>query len=41
MTYTHLSQPERYQIQALMKAGQTQIKIARNLGAINLPLFDS
>ena len=32
MTYTHLSQTERYQIQALMKAGQTQIEIARILG---------
>ena len=32
MTYTHLSQTERYQIQALMKAGQTQIGIARILG---------
>ena len=32
MTYTHLSQTERYQIQALMKAGQTQIDIARILG---------
>ena len=32
MTYTHLSQTERYQIQALMKAGQTQTEIARILG---------
>ncbi len=32
MTYTHLSQTERYQIQALMKAGLTQIEIARILG---------
>jgi IS30 family transposase len=32
MTYTHFSQTERYQIQALMKAGQTQIEIARILG---------
>ena len=28
MTYTYLSQAERYQIQALMKVGQTQIEIA-------------
>ena len=32
MTYTHLSQTERYQIQAIMRAGQTQIEIARILG---------
>lgn len=32
MTYTHLSQTERYQIQALMKAGQTQTEIAQILG---------
>ena len=32
MTHTRLSQTERYQIQALMKAGQTQIEIARILG---------
>jgi IS30 family transposase len=32
MTYTHLSQTERYQIYALMKAGQTQIEIAHILG---------
>ena len=32
VTYTHLSQTERYQIQALMNAGQTQIEIARILG---------
>ena len=32
MTYTHLSQTERYQIQALVKAGQTQTEIAQILG---------
>lgn len=32
MTYTHLSQTERYQIYALMKAGQTQTEITRILG---------
>jgi IS30 family transposase len=32
MTYTHLSQTERYQIYALMKAGQTQSEIAQILG---------
>lgn len=32
MTYTHLSQTERYQIQALMKAGQTQTEIGQILG---------
>ena len=32
MTYTHLSQTERYQIHALMSAGQTQAKIAQILG---------
>lgn len=32
MTYTHLSQSERYQIHALMKAGQTQATIAQVLG---------
>ena len=32
MTYTHLSQTERYQIYALMKAGQTQTEIAHILG---------
>lgn len=31
MTFTHLSQTERYQSQALMKAGQTQTEIARIL----------
>ena len=31
MTYIYLSQPERYQTQALMKTGQTQIEIARIL----------
>lgn len=32
MTYQHLSQIERYQIYALMKAGQNQIQIAQFLG---------
>ena len=32
MTYTHLSQTERYQMYALMKAGQTQTEIAHILG---------
>ena len=32
MTYKHLSQTERYQIQALMKAGQTQNEISQILG---------
>ena len=32
MTYTHLSQTERFQIQAFMKAGQTQTEIAHILG---------
>ena len=32
MTYTHLSQTERYQIYVLMKAGQTQTEIAHILG---------
>lgn len=32
MTYKHLSQIERYQIYALMKAGQNQIQIAALLG---------
>ena len=33
MTYTHPIQTERYQIQWLMKIGQTQIEISRILGA--------
>ena len=32
MTYTHLSQTERYQIHALMKAGHNQAEIAQILG---------
>ena len=32
MTYTHLNQTERYQIQVLMKAGQTQTEIGQILG---------
>ena len=32
MTYTHLSQTERYQIYVLMKVGKTQTEIARILG---------
>ena len=32
MTYTHLSQTERYQIYALMKVGKSQIEIAHILG---------
>ena len=35
MTYTHLSQTERYQIQALIKAGQTQTEITQTLGRHN------
>ena len=35
MTYKQLSQTERYQIQALMKAGQTQNEIAQILGRHN------
>lgn len=31
MTYKHLSQAERYQIHALMKAGHNQSQIARLL----------
>lgn len=32
MTYHHLSQEERYQISALLKAGLTQVQISLNLG---------
>ena len=32
MTYNHLSQEERHQISALLKAGQTQAQISVNLG---------
>jgi transposase, IS30 family len=32
MTYTHLSQTERYQIYVLIKAGQTQTEIAHIMG---------
>ena len=32
MTYHHLSQEERYQIPALLKAGLTQAQISVNLG---------
>jgi IS30 family transposase len=32
MTYTHLSETERYQISALVKVEQTQIEFARILG---------
>ena len=32
MTYHHLSQEERYQISALLKAGLTQAQISVNLG---------
>ena len=32
MTYHHLSQTERYQISALLKAGLTQSQISMNLG---------
>ena len=32
MTYHHLSQEERYQISALLKAGLTQAQISANLG---------
>jgi len=32
MPHTYISQTERYQIYALMKAGQTQTEIARILG---------
>ena len=32
MTYHHLSQEERYQISALLKAGLTQAQISLNLG---------
>jgi IS30 family transposase len=34
MTYTYLSQTERYQINVLMKAGQTQTEIAHILGRL-------
>jgi IS30 family transposase len=38
MTYTHLSQTERYQIYALKKAGQTQTEIAHILGRHKLTI---
>lgn len=30
--YQHLSQPQRYQIEALLKAGYSKIAVARQLG---------
>ena len=34
MSYKHLSQNERYQIYALMKAGHNQLQVAQILGAL-------